>query len=50
MVVRLQKHMAVHGKEEDKPLACAECGKRFLTKREVASTYYPSILIFTAKT
>jgi hypothetical protein len=26
-----QRHMAVHGSEEAKPLSCSVCGKRFLS-------------------
>ena len=33
---RLQKHMAVHGGDETKPLECSDCGKRFLTNSALA--------------
>lgn len=34
--VALQSHMAVHGSDESKPIACLECGKRFTNKSALA--------------
>ena len=33
---RLKKHMTVHAGDENKPLECADCGKRFLTNSALA--------------
>ena len=32
----MQKHMAVHGCDDSKPLACGDCGKRFLSNSALA--------------
>lgn len=35
-IIDFQKHMAVHGADESKPLPCKHCGKRFLTNSALA--------------
>ena len=35
-MIYFQRHMAVHGSDEAKPLSCEVCGKRFLSNSALA--------------